>query len=62
MNKAYFLQLEKKVAEKINKIWKTNELENMDEYIVLCSLDDKQGILGSFKLALDNYDEEIGKS
>ena len=62
MNKAYFLQLEKKVAEKINKIWKTNELENMDEYIVLCSPDDKQGILGNFKLALDNYDEEIGKS
>ena len=47
--------IRKKVAEKINKYLLTEELENLDEYIVPCSLQDKQGILGSFKIGLDKY-------
>ena len=49
--------IRKKVAEKINKYLLTKELENLDDYIVPCSLDDKQGILGSFKIGLDKYNE-----
>ena len=54
--------IRKKVAEKINKYLLTKELENLDEYIVPCSLEDKQGILGSFKIGLDKYNKEIGQS
>ena len=54
--------IRKKVAEKINKYLITEELENLDEYIVPCSLEDKQGILGSFKIGLDKYNEEERKS
>lgn len=57
-----FPLIRKKVAEKINKYVDTKELENLDEYIVPCSLDDKQGILGSFKIAFDKYNEKMGKS
>ena len=56
-----FPLIRKKVAEKINEYVKTIELENMDEYIIPCSLDDEQGILGSFKMALDKYEESIDK-
>ena len=49
--------IRKKVAEKINKYLITKELENLDDYIVPCSLDDRQGILGSFKIGLDKYNE-----
>ena len=54
--------IRKKVAEKINKYLLTKELENLDDYIVPCSLGDKQGILGSFKIGLDKYNEEESKS
>ena len=57
-----FPLIRKKVSEKINKYLITKELENLDDYIVPCSLDDKQGILGSFKIALDKYNEVFGKS
>ena len=49
--------IRKKVAEKINKYLITKELKNLDDYIVPCSLDDRQGILGSFKIGLDKYNE-----
>ena len=49
--------IRKKVAEKINKYLITKELENLDDYIVPCSLDDRQGILGSFQIGLDKYNE-----
>ena len=54
---ALFPLIRKKVAEKINKYLETKELENLDEYIVPCSLNDKQGILGSFKIGVDKYNE-----
>ena len=57
-----FPLIRKKVSEKINKYLITKELENLDDYIVPCSLDDKQGILGSFKIALDKYNQVFGKS
>ena len=50
-----------KVKNKINNYLHTKELENMDEYIIPRSLNDKQGILGSFKIGLDKYYEEINK-
>ena len=52
-----FPLIRKKVAEKINKYLETKELANLDDYIVPCSLNDKQGILGSFKIGLDKYNE-----
>jgi len=56
-----FPMIRKKVLEKINKYVQTKELEDIDNYIVPCSLDDKQGILGSFKIGLDKYNEEMSK-
>ena len=50
-----------KVNNKINNYLHTKELENMDEYIIPRSLNDKQGILGSFKIGFDKYYEEINK-
>ena len=50
-----------KVKNKINNYLHTKELENMDKYIVPFSLNDKQGILGSFKIGFDKYYEEINK-
>jgi fructokinase len=44
-----------------NNYLHTKELENMDEYIIPRSLNDKQGILGSFKIGFDKYYEEINK-
>ena len=49
--------IRKKVAEKINKYVVTKESKNLDDYIVPCSLRDQQGILGSFKIGLDKYNE-----
>ena len=49
--------IRKKVLEKINKYVVTKELGNMDDYIVPCSLNDKQGILGSFKIGFDKFNE-----
>ena len=54
-----FPLIRKKVTEKINKYVQSKELSNMDEYIVPCSLNDRQGILGSFKIGLDKYNEEM---
>ena len=56
-----FPLIREKIKTKINTYVITKELENMDEYIVPCSLNDKQGILGSFKLGLDKYNEELSK-
>ena len=33
----------------------------MDEYIVPSSLNDKEGILGSFQIGLDKYNQEMSK-
>ena len=51
----------KKKKNKINNYLHTKELENMDEYIIPRSLNDKQGILGSFKIGFDKYYDEINK-
>lgn len=59
--KQLFPLIRKKVIEKINKYVVTKELDNMDEYIVPNSLNDKEGILGSFKIGLDKYNEEMTK-
>ena len=56
-----FPLIRKKVIEKINKYVITKELNNMDEYIVPNSLNDKEGIFGSFKLGLDKYNEKMNK-
>ena len=56
-----FPLIRKKVKSKINNYVVTKELDNMDEYIVPCSLNDKQGILGSFKIGLDKYYQELKK-
>jgi len=37
---------------------KTKELEDIEHYIVLPSLDDNQGIMGALKLAVDEYQLE----
>jgi fructokinase len=59
--KQLFPLIRKKVIEKINKYVVTKELDNMDEYIVPNSPNDKEGILGSFKIGLDKYNEEMTK-
>ena len=56
-----FPLIREKIKSKINTYLVTKELDNMDEYIVPCSLNDKQGILGSFKIGLDKYYEELNK-
>ena len=56
-----FPLIRQKVKNLINTYVQTKELENMDEYIVPCSLNDKQGILGSFKIGFDKYYEELNK-
>ena len=56
-----FPLIRKKVIEKINKYVITKELNNIDEYIVPNSLNDKEGILGSFKIGFDKYYKEAKK-
>ena len=56
-----FPLIRKKVIEKINKYVITKELNNIDEYIVPNSLNDKEGILGSFKIGFDKYYKESKK-
>lgn len=41
------------VKKQLNGYLKTKELEDLESYIVLPSLDDNQGIMGALKLALD---------
>ena len=60
--KQLFPLIRQKVKIKINNYLKTKELENIDEYIIPCSLNDKQGILGSFKIGIDKYYEELNKN
>lgn len=43
------------VKRQMNGYIKTRELEDLDSYIVLPSLNDNQGIMGALKLALDEY-------
>lgn len=50
-----FPLVRKKTAEYLNGYIKTRQLENMDTYIVPPSLNDNQGVLGCFKLALEAY-------
>ena len=42
----------KKFETLLNGYIKTKELENLDTYIVVQSLDDKQGIMGALKLGM----------
>lgn len=44
--------IRKEFAKQLNGYLKTKEIENLEQYIVLQSLDDKQGIMGAIKLAL----------
>ncbi len=46
------------VKLQLNGYLKTKELEDMDNYIVLPSLNDNQGIMGALKLAMDEYQLE----
>lgn len=41
-----------KFKELLNGYVKTKEIEDLDSYIVVQSLDDKQGIMGALKLGL----------
>lgn len=44
--------IREKFAKLLNGYLKTKELEDLDSYIVVQSLDDKQGIMGALKLGL----------
>ncbi len=46
-------RIRERFAALLNGYVKTTELMNLDEYIVLQSLDDMQGILGALKLGID---------
>lgn len=46
------------VKRQLNGYIKTKELEDMESYIVLPSLDDNQGIMGALKLAVDELELE----
>ncbi len=48
-----FPLIRKKVVEQLNGYINTDEIKNIDEYIVPASLGDDQGIMGAIKLALD---------
>lgn len=49
------------VTRQLGGYIKTKELEDMEHYIVLPSLNDNQGIMGALKLAVDEYQlEKIG--
>ena len=51
--KQLFPLIRKKTAKLLNGYLPTKELSDMDSYIVPASLNDKQGIMGAIKLALD---------
>ena len=46
------------VKRQLNGYLQTKELEDMENYIVLPSLNDNQGIMGALKLAVDEYQLE----
>ena len=48
-----FPLIRKKVIEQLNGYINTDEIKNIDEYIVPASLNDDQGIMGAVKLAID---------
>jgi len=50
-----FPLIRKYVLKEINGYLKLKEFNNIDNYIVPCSLNDNQGILGCLKLAMDAY-------
>ncbi len=45
--------VKEEVKKQLNGYIKTKEMEDLDEYIVLPSLNDNQGIMGAIRLALD---------
>ncbi len=51
--KQLFPLIRKKVVEQLNGYINTDEIKNIDEYIVPASLNDDQGIMGAIKLAID---------
>jgi fructokinase len=46
------------VKKQLNGYLVTKELEDLDSYIVLPSLNDNQGIMGALKLAVDELELE----
>ncbi len=44
------------VIRQLNGYVKTKELDDIDNYIVLPSLNDNQGIMGALKLAMDELE------
>lgn len=46
------------VKRQLSGYIQTRELENLDSYIVLPSLNDNQGIMGALKLAMDELEQE----
>ncbi|MBR1742794.1 MAG: ROK family protein [Lachnospiraceae bacterium] len=51
-----FPLIRRKVTEYLNGYLETEELKDMDHYIVPASLKDDQGIMGAIKLAMDSLD------
>ena len=49
------------VKHQLGDYIRTKELENLDSYIVLPSLNDNQGIMGALKLAMDEFKSEISQ-
>ncbi len=52
-------RIRKYVKTMVNGYLVTRELEDLDSYIVLPSLNDDQGILGALKLGMDELEREI---
>lgn len=50
--------IRKRVTEMLGGYLETEELKDMDSYIVLPSLDENQGILGALKLGIDAWERE----
>lgn len=49
----------KELKEQLGGYIQTKEIENLEEYVVLPSLNDNQGIMGAFKLALDELERTL---
>jgi len=59
MHQEHMLPLiHKKTKELLNGYINTREIEQMEEYIVLPSLNDDQGIMGAVKLAMEEVEYE----
>lgn len=60
MHQEHMLPLvREEVKRQLNGYLRTKELEDMEHYIVLPSLEDNQGIMGALKLALDELETSI---